>query len=195
MIAAITLLAVLASQDTLGLSPRARGMLDRFPPPGEGQVSIATRFSTDTAWLGEQVELVTAAWFPRELRDRLRRPPTLRAPSLGGLWSAQPQSTPILAGTRVVRGVIYDLFVAHQTLFPLSAGLTTSPPAVLTYAVPTSVSFFAPEERQSLSSRAVSLVVRAIPPRAAATLGTGPTARELQLTWRAPAEGTGRSVA
>lgn len=189
MIAALALLAVLVSQDTLGLSPRAQAMLDRFPPPGQGQVSIATRFSTDSAWLGEQVELVTAAWFPRELRDRLRRPPTLRAPSLGGLWSAQPQSTPLLAGTRVVQGVVYDLFVAHQTLFPLSAGLTTSPPAVLTYAVPTSVSFFAPEERQSLSSRPVSLVVRAIPPRAAATLGTGPTARGLQLTWRAPAEG------
>lgn len=189
MIAVLGLLAVLAAQDTVGLSPRARAMLERFPPPGQGQVSIATRFSTDSAWLGEQVELVTAAWFPRELRDRLRRPPTLRAPSLGGLWSAQPQSTPILAGTRVVRGVVYDLFVAHQTLFPLSAGVTTSPPAVLTYAVPTSVSFFAPEERQSLSSRPVTLVVRPIPARAAATLGTGPTARGLRLTWRAPAEG------
>jgi hypothetical protein len=189
VIAVLGLLAVLAVQDTVGLSPRARAMLDRFPPPGQGQVSIATRFSTDSAWLGEQVDLVTAAWFPRELRDRLRRPPTLRAPSLGGLWSAQPQSTPILAGTRVVSGVVYDLFVAHQTLFPLSAGVTTSPPAVLTYAVPTSVSFFAPEERQSLSSRPVSLVVRAIPARAAAALGTGPTARGLRLTWRAPGEG------
>jgi hypothetical protein len=189
VIVALGLVAMLAVQDTAGLSPRARAMLERFPPPGQGQVSIATRFSTDSAWLGEQVELVTAAWFPRELRDRLRRPPTLRAPSLGGLWSAQPQSTPILAGTRVVRGVVYDLFVAHQTLFPLSAGLTTSPPAVLTYAVPTSVSFFAPEERQSLSSRPVGLVVRPIPARAAAALGTGPTARGLRLTWRAPAEG------
>jgi hypothetical protein len=189
VIATLGLLAALVAQDTTGLSPRARAMLDRFPPPGQGQVSIATRFSTDSAWLGEQVELVTAAWFPRELRDRLRRPPTLRAPSLGGLWSAQPQSTPVLAGTRVVRGVVYDLFVAHQTLFPLSAGRTVSPPAVLTYAVPTSVSFFAPEERQSLSSRPVTLVVRPIPSRAAAALGTGPTARGMRLTWRAPAEG------
>lgn len=189
MIATLGLLAALVTQDTTGLSPRARAMLDRFPPPGQGQVSITTRFSTDTAWLGEQVELVTAAWFPRELRDRLRRPPTLRAPSLGGLWSAQPQSTPILAGTRVVRGVVYDLFVAHQVLFPLSAGPTVSPPAVLTYAVPTSVSFFAPEERQSLSSRPVTLVVRPIPSRAAAALGTGPTGRGMRLTWRAPSDG------
>lgn len=189
MIATLAVLSVLVAQDTAGLSPRARAMLDRFPPPGQGQVSITTRFSTDSAWLGEQVELVTAAWFPRELRDRLRRPPTLRAPSLGGLWSAQPQSTPVLAGTRVVGGVIYDLFVAHQTLFSLSVGRTTAPPAVLTYAVPTSVSFFAPEERQSLSSRPVSLEVRAIPPRAAAALGAGPTARGIRLTWRAPPEG------
>ena len=189
MIVSLGLLAVLVAQDTTGLSPRARAMLDHFPPPGQGEVSIATRFSADSAWLGEQVELVTAAWFPRELRDRLRRPPTLRAPSVGGLWSAQPQSTPVLAGTRVVRGVVYDLFVAHQILFPLSAGQIRSPPAVLTYAVPTSVSFFAPEERHSLSSRPVTLVVRAIPSRVAAALGTGPTARGVRLAWRAPAEG------
>lgn len=186
---ALALLAVLAVQDTAGLSPRARAMLDEFPPPRGGAVTIATRFSSPTAWIGEQVELVTAAWFPRELRDRLRRPPTLRAPALGGLWSAPSGGTPVLAGSRIVGGEIYDLFVAHQTLFPLGAGTVASPPAVLTYAVPTSVSFFAPEERKSLASAPARLVVRPIPPTLTRALGAGPTARGLRLAWRAPPEG------
>ena len=164
-------------------------MLNRFPPPRPGEVSVSTRFSTDTAWLGEQVELVTAAWFPRELRDRLRRPPTLRSPSLSGLWSVQSQSTPALAATRFVGGQVYDLFVAHQTLFPLGEGTIQAPPATLSFAVPTSRSYFAPEARRTLSSRSVTLVVRPIPANLASVLAGGPTANNLTLVWRAPVEG------
>ncbi len=190
MIIAALLLTLAVQQDTARvLSPRARAMLGRFPTPRPGEVSVATRFSTDTAWLGEQVELVTAAWFPRELRDRLRRPPTLRSPSLSGLWSVQSQSTPSLAATRAVGGQIYDLFVAHQTIFPLGEGTIEAPPATLSYAVPASVSFFAPEQRRTLSSRTVRLVVRAVPASLARVAGSGPTARSLQLAWRAPADG------
>lgn len=194
MTAALALLLTLVVQDTTGLSPRAVAMLDRFPPPRRGEVTLTTRFSTETAWIGEQVELVTAAWFPRDLRDRLRRPPTLRAPSLGGLWSAPTQGTPVLAGSRFVDGQIYDLFVAHQILFPLGAGSITSPPAVLSYAVPTSVSFFAPEERFNLSSRSATLTVRPVPANRLGALGTGPTARRLRLAWRAPPEGLRRET-
>lgn len=190
VITASVVLAVLMQQDTSqALSARARALLGRFPTPRPGEVSVATRFSTDTAWLGEQVELVTAAWFPRELRDRLRRPPTLRSPSLSGLWSVQSQSTPALAATRLVGGQIYDMFVAHQTIFPLGEGTIESPPATLSYAVPASVSFFAPEQRRTLSSRTVRLIVRAVPPELARITGAGPTARGLRLAWRAPVEG------
>lgn len=190
VIAASLLLTLALQQDTThALSARARALLGRFPTPRAGEVSVATRFSTDTAWLGEQVELVTAAWFPRELRDRLRRPPTLRSPSLSGLWSVQSQSTPALAATRMVGGQIYDMFVAHQTIFPLGAGTIEAPPATLSYAVPASVSFFAPEQRRTLSSRTVRLVVRAVPPDLARIAGAGPTARGLRLAWRAPVEG------
>lgn len=188
MIAAVGLLAaLLAPQDTLGLSPRAREMLDRFVPPVNGQVSVATRFSDDTVWLGEQVELVTATWFPRSLRERLRRQPSLRTPALSGLWSAPASTSPELADTRRVSGMVYDLFVSHQTLFPLGAGVIEAPPAVLSYAVPSSSSFFAPEERQSLASRPARLVVRPIPAALAARLGSGPTARNLALRWVLPA--------
>lgn len=180
----IALLFTLIAQDTTGLSPRARAMLDRFPVPRVGEVSIATRFSTDTAWIGEQVELVTAAWFPRELRNRLRHTPNLLPPALNGLWSVQAQANMSMAATRVVGGQLYDLFVAHQTLFPLGGGKITVPPAVLTYSVPASLSFFAPEQRQTLTSRPATLVIRAIPVRLTGALGSGPTARNLRVTWR-----------
>jgi hypothetical protein len=186
----LLLLAALVSQDTTGLSPRAQAMLSRFPPPTTaGAVTVALGFSTDVAWVGEQVELVTAAWFPRELRDRLRRTPTLRAPSLKGLWSVQSQTLPMLVDTRRVRGEVYDLFVMHQTLFPLGPGRIESPPAYLSYSVPTSASYFAPEESKSLSSRTAVLQVRAVPPALAPMLAGGPTARGMRLVWRGPPEG------
>ena len=187
---ALALLAALVVQDTTTLSPRARDMLGRFPlPAASGGVTIAVRFSKDTAWVGEQVELVTAAWFPRELRDRLRRPPTLRAPSLSGLWSVQAQSLPMLVETRRAHGEVYDLFVMHQTIFPLGPGRIVSPPALLAYAVPASASYFAPEERKSLTSRSATLQVRPLPAAVAAAVAGGPTTRNLRLVWRGPPEG------
>ena len=187
MIAALGLLAMLTFQDTAsGLSPRARAMVDRFTPPSAGQVSVGTRFSDDTVWIGQQLELVTAAWFPRDLRDRLRRQPTLRTPSLSGLWTAPNQTDPILAETRRVNGRVYDLFISHQTLFALAAGQVEAPPAVLTYAVPASTSFFAPEDRTTLESRVARLYIRPIPASLAERLGPGPTARNMRLQWRLP---------
>ncbi len=188
MIVSLLLLASLAApQDTVvPLSPRAVAMLDRFPPPRGGDVTVSTRFSRDTVWLGEQVELVTATWFRRDLRERLRRQPSLRTPALSGLWSAPASVSPVLAETRRIDGVVYDLYVSHQTLFPLGAGVIEAPPAVLTYAVPSSTSFFAPEERRTVSSSAARLVVREIPAALGARLGSGPTAHGLQLHWEVP---------
>ncbi len=186
---ALALLAALMAQDTTALSPRARAMLPQFPPPRGVDVSVVTRFSTDTAWIGEQVELVTATWFRRELRDRLRRLPSLRAPSLSGLWSVQSQSIPVVVAARVVDGAIYDLFISHQTLFPLGAGRIVAPPATLSFSVPASSSYFAPENRRAVSSRPVTLMVRGIPASMTGALDGGPTARAMQLTWSTPSEG------
>ena len=64
-----------------------------------------------------------AAWFPRDLRLQLRRPPTLQPPVIDGVWSF-PQATPSgIAATRRIRGGWYDLFVSHQVVFPLVPGL------------------------------------------------------------------------
>ena len=131
MIALLGLLATLTmQQDTIGLSPRARAMLDRFAPPTSGEVAVSIRFSESNVWVGEQVELVTAAWFPRDLRERLRRTPALRAPALRGLWSAPNTSGPMHAETRRINGRVYDLFIAHQILFPIEAGPIEAPPAM-----------------------------------------------------------------
>jgi len=162
-------------------------LLDRFPPPVPGSVSVATRFSQDTAWVGEQVELVTVAWFPRALRERLRDRPTLRAPALSGLWSLRSDVVPVLAESRWVGSYYYDVFVSDQTIFPLGAGPIVAPPAVLSYAVPTSTSYYAPQERRTLASRAVTLEVLPVPAAMTAALGAGPTGRSLSATWRGPA--------
>lgn len=184
---AIALLASLFMQDTnTAVSPRVRAMLDRFPPPPAGLPSIAVRFSRDTVWVGEQVELVTVTWFPRPLRDRLRRLPGITSPSLSGLWSARNQQLPIPVGTRVVGSQLYDMYVSWQTIFPLGGGRIEAPPAVLTYNLPTSTSYFAPEERKTVQSAPAVLVVRPVPAALSGMLGAGPTARNLHLAWRGP---------
>lgn len=187
MIVALAILATLAMQDPAdAFPPSVREVISSFQPPANGEVAVDTRFSVRQAYVGQQVELVTAAWFPRDLRERLRRQPTLRAPALSGLWSAPGNDLPSLAQTRRVGGRLYDLFIAHQTLFPLGAGNIEAPSAVLTYAVPSSVSFFAPEDRKSLASRPVSIRVLPIPANLVGALGNGPTAHAMRVSWRLP---------
>ncbi len=180
------LLTLLAQDTTPGLPTRARALLATFPAPREGEVMVTSRFSKNEVWIGEQVELLTAAWFPEELRSRLRRSPTLSAPSLSGLWSVESQNLPILAETRRVGRQVYAIYVQYQTLYPLSSGRIEAPPAVLNYSVPISASFFAPEDRKSIMSGTASLVVRPIPSSLVAAVGSGPTAREMSVAWRGP---------
>lgn len=187
MIAAALLLSLLAQDTVPSLPARARAMLATFPTPREGEVMVTTRFSTDSAWIGQQVELLTAAWFPEELRARLRRSPTLTAPPLSGLWSVQSQILPVLAGTRRVGRQNYAVYVQYQILFPLTAGRVEVPAAELGYSVPTSSSFFAPEDRKSVASRPVHLIVRPLPAALVGAVGSGPTASGLRVTWFGPA--------
>ncbi len=187
MIAAALAFALLRQDTIPNLPARARAMLAAFPVPREGEVLVTTRFSKDSAWIGEQVDLLTAAWFPEELRSRLRRSPTLTAPSLSGLWSVQSRVLPVLAGTRRVGRQMYAVYVQYQTLFPLGAGKVDAPPAVLSYSVPTSSSFFAPEDRKTVSSEPARLIVRPVPTALLAEVGSGPTASGLHVIWVGPA--------
>ena len=145
------------------LSPRLKRLLEQARPPSGGQAAVDLLVSADTVRVGEQVDVVTAAWFPRDLRLQLRRPPTLQPPVIDGVWS-YPQAAPAgIAATRSIGGRWYDLFVAHQVVFPLFAGTVTVPRATLKYSTPVALQFFSQEERYALTSRADTLAVRALP--------------------------------
>jgi hypothetical protein len=119
--------------------------------------------SADTVNVGEQVDVVTAAWFPRDLRVQLRRPPTLQPPVINGVWS-YPQAAPAgIAATREIGGSAYDLFVAHQVVFPLVPGPIQIPRAMLKYSTPLALQFFSQEERFAITSAPESLIVRPLP--------------------------------
>jgi tetratricopeptide (TPR) repeat protein len=145
------------------LSPRLRRLLDQARPPAPGDASVDLIVSADSVRQGEQVDVVTAAWFPRDLRLQLRRPPTLQPPVIDGVWS-YPQATPAgIAATRSIGGRWYDLFVAHQVVFPLLPGRVVVPRATLKYSTPVALQFFSQEERYALTSKAETLSVRALP--------------------------------
>ena len=110
------------------LSPRLRRLLDRAPPPPRGKAAVDLIVSADTVRVGEQVDVVTAAWFPRDLRLQLRRPPTLQPPVIDGVWSyPQADARAASPATRNIGGSWYDLFVAHQVVFPLVPGTVVIP--------------------------------------------------------------------
>lgn len=166
------------------LNPRLRRMLDQATPSSTGQPEIDLLVSSDTARIGEQVDVVTLAWFPRDLRLQLRRPPTLQPPVIDGVWS-YPQATPAgIAATRNVRGRWYDLFVSHQVVFPLVAGRVNVPRATLKYSTPIALQFFSQEERYALSSRAESLVVMPLPVAGRPAAFAGAVGSGLQLERR-----------
>ena len=146
------------------LSPRVRRVLERAPPPSRpGKAAVSVLTSADTVYVGEQVDVVTAAWFPRDLRSQLRRPPTLQPPSAEGVWSYPQPVPPGIAASRRVGGTWYDLFVMHQVVFPLVPGTLDVSKASLRYSVPVAMQFFSQEEQFTLESNPVSLTVRPLP--------------------------------
>jgi hypothetical protein len=145
------------------LSPRLRALLQAAPPPPDSGAQVIVLLSHDSAVTGEQIDVVTTAWFPRELRLRMRRQPTLEPPSFAGVWT-YPQSVPAgIVGTRQVGEVWYDQFAYHQVVFPLSAGPLVATPAVLRYSVPVAFQFFSQEERFEIRSALPRLAVRTPP--------------------------------
>ncbi|PYO68925.1 MAG: hypothetical protein DMD71_05350, partial [Gemmatimonadetes bacterium] len=54
-----------------GLAALARSLLEAAPPPTRAdEVSLTIVLSADTVIVGQQLDVVAAAWFPRELRNR-----------------------------------------------------------------------------------------------------------------------------
>lgn len=179
------------------LNPRLRTLLERTPPPPRGKAGVALIVSADTVRVGEQVDVVTAAWFPRDLRLQLRRPPTLQPPVIDGVWSYPQAAPPGIAATRQMGGIAYDLFVAHQVVFPLVPGTIAIPRAMLKYSTPLALQFFSQEERFALTSLPESLAVRPLPVegRRADFSGAVGSALRLERRINPPAAHPGEGVA
>ena len=144
------------------LNPRL-GSCWSAPAAAAGQAAVDLIVSADTVRVGEQVDVVTAAWFPRDLRLQLRRPPTLQPPVIDGVWSypagysgrhrRHPQHRRALV--RSVRRASDRVSAACRD--------GAIPRATLKYSTPVALQFFSQEERFALTSRADSLAVRPLP--------------------------------
>ncbi len=173
-----------ATTTAAALSPRVRALVDRVPPPAladSEDVGLTVTVFPDVAHVGQQIDVLVVAWFPRSIRDRLRSPPILRAPNVRGSW-AYPETDPatVVAGRRVGR-VTYDLFVLHQVVFPLTPGTLVVEPAVGAYSLPVSGSFLARELRQEERTEAVNVPVTPVPTPPSGVVFDGAVGRDLTL--------------
>jgi hypothetical protein len=152
------------------LSPLARALLESAPLPvsrRSDRVALTVLVPSDTVLAGQQVDLIVAAWVPRELRERMRRPPLLTLVTPEGVWAYPASASSGVAAARLVGGRWMDLFITHQVVFPLAAGPLFVPPASVEYALPVTFSFFSREERYTLRSDSIAITVLPLPPPSA----------------------------
>ncbi|MFQ6045620.1 MAG: BatD family protein [Gemmatimonadales bacterium] len=166
-----------------GLPARIRSLVERMPAPqvSEDEVALVAFASHDSATVGQQVDLVVAAWFPRDIRVRLRNPPTLRSPQVAGAWvyhRAVPRSISL---TRAVGDVQYDIYVLHDVLFPLIAGRLEIGEASVSYALPISLSFLSREILHEVQSAPTEVTVRSLPSAGRPSGFAGATGADLTL--------------
>ena len=146
------------------LSPLVRALLETAQPPRRADdVALTVIVPDDTVLVGQQMELIAAAWVPRELRERMRRLPLLTLVTPEGVWAYPPSSPTGVVAARLVGRRWMDLFITHQIVFPLAPGRISVPPASVDYGVPVTFSFFSREERYTLRSDSLDVVVLPLP--------------------------------
>ena len=156
-----------ADRTALSLSPLVRALLESTPPPVSrrpDRVALTMLVPSDTVFTGQQLDLLAVAWIPRELRERMRRPPLLTLVTPEGAWAYPATVSSGVAMSRQVSGRWWDLFMSHQVVFPLVAGRLIIPPASVEYALPVTFSFFSREERYALRSDSIAIAVLPLPP-------------------------------
>jgi len=172
-----------ADRFTVLLSPLARSLLESAPAPVShrvDRVALTVLVPSDTVYAGQQVDLIAAAWIPRELRQRMRRVPLLTLNAPEGVWAYPAAASSGVALSRQVSGHWMDLFITHQVVFPLAAGRLIVPPASVEYALPVTFSFFSREESYTLRSDSIAIAVLPLP-RAPAPPGTDIVGQGLTL--------------
>jgi hypothetical protein len=155
-----------ADRSTVALSPLARSLLETAPPPVSrrpDRVALTILVPSDSVFVGQQVDLIAAAWIPRELRERMRRAPLLTLITPEGVWAYPAATSSGVALSRQVGGRWLDLFITHQVVFPLAPGRLIIPPASVEYALPVTFSFFSREERYTLRSDSITIAVLPLP--------------------------------
>ncbi len=96
-------IAPVSEGDSTTLDTRIAAIVERAPgPDGSDEVIVSVVPSLDTLVLGEQLDLVVVAWFPRDVRTRLRTRPTLTPPELQGAWSYSQTAALGVAATRQI---------------------------------------------------------------------------------------------
>jgi hypothetical protein len=180
--AAVTVTVVSGGSAGGGIGPGVQALVQRVPSPGGDGPSILTIASTRSLFVGDQVDVLTAAWLPRALRLRLRQAPTLSPPVLAGVWAAPTAPISGAVASRVVDGDTYDLFVGFQTVYPLTAGMLTIPAARLFWTEPGTRS--REERRLQVASAPVTLSVRPLPTGGRPPAFDGPVARDLRIEYR-----------
>lgn len=149
---------------TPNLDPLMRKLLDRLaPPPAPDQVVVNLVASRSTVVLGDQVDLVAVAWFPRDVRTRLRTIPVFQGPDVQGAWSYQQGGPAGVASSRQVGDQWWDLFLQYQTVFPLQTGPLRVGRAAVAYSLPITYSFLSRELRHVVPSDSVAIEVTAYP--------------------------------
>ena len=109
------------------------------PPDSADQVVLDVVPSRTRVVLGEQVDLVTVAWFPRAVRSRLRTVPEFEGPDVLGGWAYQHSGPAGVAMSRLVGDRWYDLFVQYETVFPLQTGTVRVGRASVSTACPSPI--------------------------------------------------------
>lgn len=138
------------------LLPHVRTLIEERQPslisPDEVVVEVVAM--PETVTLGDQMDLVVVAWFPRAIRTRLRNPPTMQPPQLQGAWT-YPQGAPgAVAVSRRIGAEWYDVYAHHQIVFPLTPGPFRIGEATVSYSLPLTYSFLSREVRHEPQSEA-----------------------------------------
>lgn len=168
---------------TEAFDERVAAIVDAAPGPGASDdVTVTVIPSHDTIVVGDQLDLVVVAWFPRDIRSRLRARPTLTPPELQGAWTYPRTAALGVADTREVEGRRYDLFVHHQVAFPLTPGTLQVGGATVSYSLPVRTSIMSREVPQEVRSRETTVTVLPQPRQARPERFAGAAARNLAFS-------------
>jgi tetratricopeptide (TPR) repeat protein len=109
----------------------------------------------DSLYVGQQVDYVVDVQLNEAARQRLRRNPTFFSPDMPAVLAYDlPAPPPVERETRRC----FETLSYRRALFPLFPGPAVIPPAVLTYSLPLSTSFFSREESYEVRTEGVHFV-------------------------------------